>query len=828
MPTHPPTTVARRPGGALPSAAALAATSATQALRASEQRFRLLVEHTSDAVVILAPDGTVLELNARACALLGVTSSELAGAPGADGEATEPEPLRLAGPWAEAAGLAEGVVLRKDGSARAVEIRSVRLEDGRTLAILRDHTQRRRQEEALHESRASFGGAFDHAPIGMALVAPDGRWLEVNGALCAILGYDAWELQRLRIQDLTHPADLTPSLAAIEALLAGRTDSCQLEKRYLRSDGSVVWTLLSASVVRRADGTASYLITQIQDITERRRAEQALRRQALVVGVLHDAVVVIDYVGRITEWNPAATHVFGHSRSAVLGRSVAFLLADGREAARTIARELRRAGRWGGELAFRGADGQTGLCEVTVAALGEGDARQQAYVVVARDVTQRRAAEQALRASEERARALIEHARDIVAVLAADGTLLYQSPAVERVLGYRPGEMVGWSVDDLVHPDDIPVVQAGLDEILRDPGRVVTMEYRCQGRDGGWRNLEGRAWNLVAHEAVGGIVMHTRDVTEARRLEAQLRQAQKLEAIGQLAAGIAHEINTPTQYVGDNVRFLDSAFADVLALVRRYEAARDQLAGHPALATLAAELAAAEREADLAYLTSEIPSALAQSREGLERIAEIVRSVKAFSHPGGNTMTPVELNREVENTVAVSRNEWKYDAEVVLYLAPDLPAVCCLAGEVSQVLLNLIVNAAHAIADRRRAAGAEGAEVKGTITIATRLVDDHAEIRIADTGTGIPAHVRERIFDPFFTTKEVGRGTGQGLAIARAVIVEKHHGSLTFETEVGVGTTFVIRLPLCGPRAAAPEAATSEAATSEAVVPEAAVPEAVA
>jgi PAS domain S-box-containing protein len=773
-------------------------------LQASERRFRLLLEHTSDAVVILAADGLVLELNARACALLGVDPSAMPGAPAHPDACTTMggkderwgEPLRLTGPWTAAEGLVEGMVLRRDGSARAVEIRSVRLDGGQMLAILRDNTQRRRQEEELHESRASFGGAFDNAPIGMALVAPDGRWLEVNGALCAILGYDAWELQRLRFQDLTHPDDLASSLAAMEALAAGRTDGCQVEKRYLRSDGGVVWALLNASIVRRADGEASYFVTQIQDITERKRTEQVLRRQALVVNALHDAVIVIDYVGRITDWNPAATHVFGYPRAVALGRSAAFLLADERDAGGEIARVLRQAERWSGELAFRGDEGRTGLCEVTVVSLGEGDARQQAYVVVARDVTQRRATEQALRASEERARALIEHARDIVAVLAADGTVLYESPAVERVLGFRPEEMVGRSGYDFVHPDDAAGIRSRLAEIVADRRRVASLEYRCRTREGTWRSLEGRAWNLVDHEAVGGIVMHVRDVTEARQLEAQLRQAQKLEAIGQLAAGIAHEINTPTQYVGDNVRFLDGAFADLLALLRRHEAARRELGRHPELAALAAELEAATRGADLAYLTEEIPSALAQSLEGVERIAEIVRSVKAFSHPGGDTLSPIDLNREIENTVSLSRNEWKYEADVVLDLMPELPPVHCLAGEVNQVVLNLIVNAAHAIGDRRRR---EGAAAKGTITIRTRLVGDHVEIRVGDTGTGIPAHVQDRIFDPFFTTKPVGKGTGQGLAIARTAIVERHHGMLTFETEAGRGTTFVIHLPVGGP-----------------------------
>jgi signal transduction histidine kinase len=194
------------------------------------------------------------------------------------------------------------------------------------------------------------------------------------------------------------------------------------------------------------------------------------------------------------------------------------------------------------------------------------------------------------------------------------------------------------------------------------------------------------------------------------------------------------------------------------------------------------------------YLTAEIPNAIAQSLEGVERVAKIVRSMKDFSHPGGETKQAVDLNRALESTLTVCRNEWKYVAEAVTDFDPDLPLVTCLPGECNQVFLNLIINAAHAIGDKL----AGRPDDKGAITIATRRDGDRAEIRIIDTGTGIPEKHHARIFDPFFTTKEVGRGTGQGLAIAHCVITEKHGGTIHFETEIGRGTTFVVRLPISG------------------------------
>lgn len=282
------------------------------------------------------------------------------------------------------------------------------------------------------------------------------------------------------------------------------------------------------------------------------------------------------------------------------------------------------------------------------------------------------------------------------------------------------------------------------------------------------------------------------DVTERKVLQAQLSQAQKLESIGQLATGIAHEINTPTQYVGDNVRFLQEAFGEITGLLAGYEtllaAAK---AGHLS-PELIAEQEAALAEADADFLLEEIPVAIEQSLEGIDHVSGIVRAMKEFSHPGVEEKAAIDINKAIESTITIACNEWKYVAELTTDFDPQLPPVSCLPGELNQVILNILINAAHAIAD----VVGDDCEQKGHITVSTRRHDAWVEIRIADTGTGIPASVQPKIFDPFFTTKEVGQGTGQGLAISHAVIVEKHGGTITFETEMGRGTTFIIRLPL--------------------------------
>ena len=269
-------------------------------------------------------------------------------------------------------------------------------------------------------------------------------------------------------------------------------------------------------------------------------------------------------------------------------------------------------------------------------------------------------------------------------------------------------------------------------------------------------------------------------------------QAQKLESIGHLAAGIAHEINTPAQYVGDNLRFLHEASADVNklldALTRLLDAAKGQTVSEAQIAEIDSLLAAA----DLTYLTAEIPNAIRQSLEGIDKVATIVRAMKEFSHPGSDKMQVVDLNRAIESTLVVCRNEWKYVADVVTEFDSDLPHVPCFPNEFNQVILNLVVNAAQAIGNVLE----NNSSRKGTISIATCHDSGWAEIRIQDSGSGIPESIQPKVFDHFFTTKEVGKGTGQGLTIARSIVVEKHGGTLEFETEVGQGSTFIVRLPI--------------------------------
>jgi signal transduction histidine kinase len=279
------------------------------------------------------------------------------------------------------------------------------------------------------------------------------------------------------------------------------------------------------------------------------------------------------------------------------------------------------------------------------------------------------------------------------------------------------------------------------------------------------------------------------------RVETEMRVSQRLEAVGQLAAGIAHEINNPLQYVGDHLEFVHDSTADLLALIARIEASVGAPGAHGD-SRLARDARNVLDAIDLVYLQRELPGALDAIQGGIQRISSIVRAMKELSHPGTGDARVADINRAIESALEISANSYRSVADLDKQLAP-LPPVTCFVAELGQVFLNLIVNAAHAM---------EG-QPRGTLRVTSEVDGGHIVISIADTGGGIPLEIQQRIFDPFFTTKEVGRGTGQGLSIARAIIVDRHHGSLSFDSIAESGTTFVIRIPIEGPGVVATAAA---------------------
>jgi PAS domain S-box-containing protein len=504
-------------------------------------------------------------------------------------------------------------------------------------------------------------------------------------------------------------------------------------------------------------------------------------------------VVGLDIEGRINAASPFFLDTCGYTRDEIIGQDWldTFIREKDRDTIRIAFRECLEKGLYPHhENVIFTKSGDEKYVAWTNVALHNINGNTTGTLSIGQDMTERRRLEKALRMSELKFRSIFESSVVGMFQTTPDGRFIAVNHALANMYGFESPEELITAIMNIgeqhyVNPED----RKRLMELYKKDGQVRGFEARVLRKDQSvlWVDINGRA----VKDDNGQVLFYEGtaiDITKRKMLETQIIQTRKLESIGQLASGIAHEINTPTQYIGDNIHFLKDAFNDILVLLDEYSALLDAARRDTITDNLMARVEATAMKIDLPYFTKEIPKAISQSLDGVGRVSKIVGAMKDFSRPGIQQKTLANINKAIENTLIVSRSEWKYVADVVTDFDSSLPLVPCLYGEFMRATLNIIVNAAQAIQEK-------GGE-KGTITITTRADDHWAEISFRDNGPGIPDHIKPRIFDPFFTTKEVGKGTGQGLAIAHSVIVGNHEGTLTCESELGKGATFVIRLPL--------------------------------
>ncbi|WP_306549170.1 PAS domain-containing protein [Desulfobulbus sp.] len=493
--------------------------------------------------------------------------------------------------------------------------------------------------------------------------------------------------------------------------------------------------------------------------------------------------------------NRAFEETFHRRRDSVIGKTT-FDVHQPRLAAELHAMDLELLQNRGAQVDERvsaHADGSLKYSLLHKATFNDSTGELAGLVGIGLDITELKQTEHSLRRSEEKLRSIMDNLHIGVMMISPGMEILQVN---KQMRTWFPKTMADTEGGNLLDFFD----QQGREQAFAEFSAAAVFECGTpQEATAKFNTADSeRIFRVVISPifADGGAITAAvgllEDVTAKLLMEQELHQTQKLEAIGQLAAGIAHEINTPVQYVGDNLRFLSDSFKDITAICTCAEQLAQALKHNQAAMDLASPLEETIQRADLPFFLDEIPKTIEQSMDGINRVGAIVRAMREFSHPGSEEKVLVDINHALENTLTVSRNEWKYIAETETDLAPDLPMLLCLPGEINQVLLNIIVNATHAIADVTDG----GRKGKGVIRLSTRIDGEWMEIRIADTGGGIPAAIQHRIFEPFFTTKKIGKGTGQGLALARNVVVDKHQGKLRFETEPGVGTTFIVQLPL--------------------------------
>jgi PAS domain S-box-containing protein len=392
-------------------------------------------------------------------------------------------------------------------------------------------------------------------------------------------------------------------------------------------------------------------------------------------------------------------------------------------------------------------------------------------------------------------------------------TILYCNKIVGHMLGVRPDELIGQGLGVIFRNNVSVKPDFQRDHAILSSGQKISYEAEVRRPDGStfWRGItvvpifeaDGILIRSVAMGADITVKLEgakqkqelqdqlVAELKERERMVNELHLAQKLESVGRLASGIAHEINTPIQYIGDCIHFLKSGFADTDQILKGWQHSLDALPAGPESSRLRADALDLGKKHELDFLRAEIPKAFERMSEGVARVTNIVRAMKEFAHPDSSEQCAADINHAIQSTLIVATHVYKFIARVHADFA-ELPDVVCNVGELNQVFLNLIVNAAHAIEDAGR-----NIET-GVIKIRTELSDDCVVIRISDNGCGIPPENLAKLYEPFFTTKEVGRGTGQGLAIARSIVVGKHGGELSVGSSVGSGTEFTLRLPIRG------------------------------
>jgi diguanylate cyclase (GGDEF)-like protein/PAS domain S-box-containing protein len=509
-------------------------------LRKSEARYRTILDTAFEAIVTITPDGIVRWFNRGAERIFGHRAEEVIGQPVT---LLMPERYRgfcvaglhrylRTGEARVVGGTTELVGLRKDGSEFPIEMSLGEThENGERLftGVIRDITERKRIEDALREARDRFRSIFDHAPIGVAMVSLEGRYLQVNRSLCEILGYTEEELQALTWQEITHPDDLAASSAYARRIVEGEFPSYHLEKRFLHADGHTVWTSLSVSLVRDAEGEPLYFISQIQDVTERKRAESALREsEQRFRGSFERAATGMALVGtdgRFLRVNRSLCEILGYPERELLRKTFQEIThpddleVDLENLRRLLAGEVRT---YQTEKRYLHKDGHVVWALLSVSVVHDEEGEPRYFLSQIQDVTERKKVEKVIIESEERFRSLVQYSSDIITILAADGTVHYVSPAVERVTGFKPEEQVGTNAFGSVHPDDREQALNTFAEVLKRPGLHPPLEFRVPHKDGSWRYLEHVVNNLLDDPAVRGVVVNSWDVTERKALVEQL------------------------------------------------------------------------------------------------------------------------------------------------------------------------------------------------------------------------------------------------------------------------------------------------------------------
>jgi PAS domain S-box-containing protein len=761
------------------------------ALRFSEARYRQIIDTAYEGVWVFDAEGQTLFVNQRTRDLLGYADDEILGRGLL--EFTEPAERErvertLRRPKESAGEQFELCFRRKDGVAfwamvAASPLRNQQDEVVGTLRMITDITQLKRTEAALRQSETEFRALFEQAAIGMALVDVEGHPVRSNRALQRALGYTAKELRRMAFAEFTHPDDVKDDVALAQSLLAGERDSYQIEKRFIRKDGEITWGRVTASLIRREDGAPVFGIGMVEDVTDRKKMEEAVRAsdrlRSLVYNGTSDALFYVGIEGRgdyrYLSVNPAFLQATGLAEAQVVGRLLPEVLSPDtlQIALAKFGQAVRekRTVQWEQTVIF-----PAGLRhgEVAITPLCDDDGAVTNLVGTVHDVTQRKQNEERILAQAK----LLDRAKDAILVHDIDGVISYWNRGAEKLYGWASREAVGRNVTELIHRDTTARERAHQRLIEAGEWNGELVQWTRAGK----RVIIEASWTLINEPGAPRAVLSINtDITTRKSLELQVHRAQRMESLGTLAGGVAHDFNNILAAILANVTCATYALPP----------------DHP---------------------TREY---LAEIEKASQRATDLVRQILTFTRHQEPRRQPVKLAPLVTETLKLLRSTLPPKVELRTEFAADLPEVLAEPTQVHQVIMNLGTNAAHAMAAGTGLLSVRAERVVLQKTLLAGAVQlpagTYARLVIEDTGTGMDEATLERIFDPFFTTKEPGKGTGLGLSVVHG-IMKSYAGGISVRSTPGKGTVFTLYFPALdataaetAPRVPPPVAQTADA-----------------
>ncbi len=661
-----------------------------------------------------------------------------------------------------------------------------------TLNMKAQLAERKRVDDALQASEAFYHSLVEHLPLHIIRKDASGRFTFGNPRFCAELKISLDQLRGKTDFDL-FPKEFAEKYRADDRAVIEQGASFEATEEHVAAGNQKLHVRVIKTPVRDASGQIIGTQGIFWDVTDQKRAEEALRtselRTRLIIDTAIDAFVEMDSSGRITAWNPAAEQVFGWSRIEAVGSTLRETI---------IPTRLRQPQASGLERFLSTGEGQihnrrfesTALrrdgvefpIELTVSPIRLGD--QFFFAAFIHDITNRMRRQEELRLSRERFDLAVRGSNDGIWDWDLRTNAVYFSPRWKSMLGYEDGEIADrfeeW--ENRLHPDERATAVANVQEYLQQRIPTYEVEHRMRHKDGSYRWILARGsalWdaNGSPYRMAGS---HT-DVTARKEAEQALVQQEKLAGLGQMVAGVAHEINNPLSFVSNNVAVLQRDVGSMRELLEAY------MRADAAIAEVDPERAAAIKEMserfDAAYTLPNLEDMMLRSRDGLKRIQQIVKDLRDFARLDTSDMHEINVNEGVESTVNIIRGRARKKQVVIETRLGNLPLVTCYPAKINQVIMNLIANAIDA------------SHESGLVVVTTRPDGDAVEIEVADTGCGIDVAIRDKIFDPFFTTKPPGEGTGLGLSISYGII-QDHHGTIRVDSEKDQGTKFTVRLPV--------------------------------